>query len=150
MKKLFKKAQAPTTNTLSETLKELYCTFDEHTALIKLRKMIRVAKDYDFDELGDYIEDVILKDARVDAITCAIPCLCEVRFRFRPITGLDFNNLHRPFTYTRYYTAYGVNARDVDAYLDTAIQLDMSTFEEALSDIYKIDYTIEDIVPCVK
>lgn len=147
MKKLFKKAQE--TSAVKTALEELYCTFDSTTALIKLRKLIALAKQRAPEDVDELIEGLVMEDAATEHIIYSIPCLCEVRYKFRPITSTAHWPI-RPITYTRYYTAYGVNDADIDAYLDMAIQLDISTFEETLSGKYHIDYTIEEITPCIK
>ena len=147
MKKLFKKAQEA--SVVRATLEELYCTFDSSTALIKLRRLIALAKQQASEDVDELIGDLVMEDVTTERIIYSIPCLCEVRYKFRPITSAS-NWPVSSFTYTRYYTAYGVSGADIDAYLDTSIQWDISTFEEILSDRYHIDYTIEEITPCIK
>jgi hypothetical protein len=130
---------------VKDDLQELYCTFDETKALITVRKLIKLLTEDASKET--LLQALVDNTTVVDDLIYAIPHLCEVCYKVVFNSNCD---KREDFEFTRYYIAYGNTEDDLDAYLDTAIQIDLMDIEERLGHYVTVTYEVKDSIPCIK
>lgn len=124
---------------LNNSPKELFCTFDTNQAIITLRKFVKELLVQDSKE--SLLQILLERNTTADELTYAIPCLCEVRYTVKTD--------EKSFAFTRHCVVYGVTEYDVDAALDTLIQLELEDMSERIGKHPAIQYKVLTIIPCI-